>query len=58
MRIFEPIRCAACGRAVTAETWASGLCLVAPAGRHRLTGRDLLALALRPRLAMEGDSVE
>ena len=58
MRILEPVRCAACGRAVTAENWASDLCLVAPAGRHRLTGRDLLALTLRPRLTMEGNSAK
>ena len=54
--VFEPVTCAACGRAVTEEDFVSDLCLVAPAGLHRLTGRDLLALAMRPRLAMEGDS--
>lgn len=49
-RVFEPIRCSACGSAVTLDNWAADLCLVAPAGQHRLTGQALLALTMRLRL--------
>lgn len=58
-RVLEPVPCAACGRAVILESWASDLCLVTPAGRHRVTGEGLLVLAMRRRLEnSEGEELE